>query len=79
MEQLEKLDKPIECDHATEEGLLIMSVDRSKMRAKQKEKRIATAIERRLDSRNLFGISDPTPKAAIDNIIMEVSSQCEAN
>jgi len=50
-----------------------MSVDRSKMRAKQRENRIAAAKQRQnekaLDTKNAFGISDPTPKAAVDKII----------
>lgn len=50
-----------------------MSVDRSKMRAKQRENRIASAKarqnEKALDSKNAFGISDPTPKAAVLRII----------
>jgi hypothetical protein len=50
-----------------------MSVDRSKMRAKQRENRIAAAKQRKnekaLDTKNAFGISDLTPKAAVDKII----------
>jgi len=54
-----------------------MSVDRSKMRARQREKRVAAAIERRLDSKNAYGVNDPTPKQAINNIIEEVRNRCE--
>lgn len=53
-----------------------MSVDRSKMRARQREKRVAAAIERRLDSKNAYGVNDPTPKAAINNMIEEVRGKC---
>lgn len=44
-----------------------MSVDRSKLRERQREKRIAEAKER-LNFKNEFGISDPTPYQAILNI-----------
>lgn len=56
-----------------------MPVDRSKMRAKQRENRIAAAKarqnEKALDSKNVFGISDPTPKAALDNILYSLDER----
>lgn len=38
-------------------------------RANRKKKRISQAKERQLDSKNEFGINDPTPQEAISNII----------
>jgi len=48
-----------------------MSVDRTKLREKQREKRIAAAKERQLDYNNAYGIRDEVPYFAIKNIINE--------
>lgn len=41
----------------------------SKNRIKQRENRKRSQIEARLDSKNSFGINDPTPKGAVERII----------
>lgn len=48
-------------------------------RENRRKKRVLNAKERQLSSKNEFGISDPTPKTAIDNIIREVKMKCETN
>ena len=49
-------------------------------RENRRKKRVAAAIERRLDSKNAYGVNDPTPREAVNNIINgEVTKQCESN
>lgn len=38
-------------------------------RENRRKKRVAAAKEKYLDSKNVFGINDPTPQIAVSNII----------
>lgn len=67
----------IEISNVTERGLFVMgklSEEQKRRRRENKRKqRVSNAIERRLDSKNSFGITDPTPQQAVQNIIEAAS------
>jgi len=46
-------------------------------RENRRKKRVAAAKERHLSSKNEFGVNDPTPQAAVNNIIEGVTKECE--
>lgn len=56
-----------------------MLTDKQTKRNNRKMKRVAVAKarqnEKALDSKNVFGISDPTPKAALDNILYSLDER----
>ena len=56
-----------------------MSIDRKKQRENRRKKRISIAIEERLERNNEFGIKDPTPFEAINQIIRKDKRRSENN
>lgn len=65
--------------YTLERGLFVMSIDRKKQRENRRKKRISLAIEKRLELNNEFGIKDPTPFEAINQIIRKDKRRSESN